>query len=71
MVMLYAISRSEIAYKLSEFCALRDTPAMVNDRLLLPTRFWVMHSCGRRVGDEGRLALFSSRRRTRKGPFWG
>mgnify|MGYP006912945140 CR=1 FL=1 len=30
MVMLYAISRSEIAYKL--FCALKDTPAMVCER---------------------------------------
>ncbi len=32
MVMLYAISLREIAYKLSEFCALKDTPAMVCER---------------------------------------
>jgi hypothetical protein len=32
MVMLYAISRSEIAYKLSEFCALKDNLAMVRER---------------------------------------
>jgi len=32
MVMLYAISRSEIAYKLSPFCAFKDTPAMVCER---------------------------------------
>jgi len=32
MVMLYAIWRSEIAYKLSEFCALKDTPAMLCER---------------------------------------
>ncbi len=30
MVMLYAISRS--AYKLSAFCALKDTPAMLCER---------------------------------------
>jgi len=29
MVILNAISRSEIAFKLSEFCALQDTSAMV------------------------------------------
>jgi len=39
MVMLYAISRSEIAYKLSEFCALKDDPRWyAKYRLLLPTR---------------------------------
>jgi len=39
MMMLYAISRSEIAYKLSAFCALRILPRWdANDRLLLPTR---------------------------------
>jgi len=30
MLMLYAISRS--AYKLSAFCALKDTPAMLCER---------------------------------------
>jgi len=32
MVMLNAISRSEIAFKLSAFCALKDTPAMLCER---------------------------------------
>ena len=32
MVMLYAISLREIAYKLSEFCALKDNLAMVCER---------------------------------------
>jgi len=32
MVRLNAISRSEIAFNLSEFCALKDTPAMVCER---------------------------------------
>jgi len=32
MVMLYAISRSEIAYKLSAFCAPKDNSAMVCER---------------------------------------
>jgi len=32
MMMLYAISLREIAYKLSEFCALKDTSAMVCER---------------------------------------
>ena len=29
MLMLYAISLREIAYNISAFCALKDTPAMV------------------------------------------
>jgi len=32
MLMLYAISRSEIAYNLSSFCALKDNLAMVCKR---------------------------------------
>ncbi len=32
MVLLYAISRSEIAYKLSAFCTLKDTSAMLCER---------------------------------------
>jgi len=32
MMMLYAISLREIAYKLSAFCALKDTPAMLCER---------------------------------------
>jgi len=32
MVMLYAISLREIAYKLSAFCALKENPAMLCER---------------------------------------
>jgi len=32
MLSLYVISRSEIAYNISAFCALKDTSAMVCER---------------------------------------